>query len=272
MMHRDFAFCLAAGVLAAFGAVSSVHAGPYAVEVVAYDPGTNPAPGYTDPSAALGPPERTTGEGTPWPGDVTMFNPAWGTDEIVSIGEGGRLVLRFDHPVRDDPANPFGLDLIVFGNAAFWDGDYPNGVAVGLFGNGAGRLRVSQDGLAWFDLPGAEVDTLWPTQGYADTSGPYGADGTVPADPTRPVDPSIEWMGLGYADLLAAYDGSAGGTGIDIAPAGLPWIRFVEVSVPVGAGGPVEIDAVADVVPEPAAVLLVLVGGGAALLRRRLRR
>ena len=47
---------------------------PFADSVLAYDAGSNPAPGYTDPSSALGSPERFTGERV-FPGVVSPFNP-----------------------------------------------------------------------------------------------------------------------------------------------------------------------------------------------------
>lgn len=255
---------LLAAAMAAVAA-GAVRAGPYAAAVVSYDAGTGAAAGYDDPNTVIGPPERFTGEGV-WPGDVTLFNPPWGTDEIVSIGEGGSLVVEFDHQVTDDAANPYGVDLLVFGNTGFVDA---GGAASGLFGSGPGGVRVSQDNALWHDLPGVEVDSLWPTQGYTDSSGPYAADGTTPSDATKPVNPSLEWVGKTFADLLAAYDGSAGGTGIDIGPTGLPWIRYVEISVPAGAGQAAEIDALADVAPEPATLGLLALGAAAMLRRRR---
>ena len=82
----------------------SAAASPWGFAVVSYDPGLGAAPGYQNPATALGAPERFTGEGV-FPGAVTMFNSAFGTDEIVSIGEGGHLTVRFDQPVLDGPGN-----------------------------------------------------------------------------------------------------------------------------------------------------------------------
>ena len=92
-----------------------VHAGddPFADEVIAYDQGANPAPGYTDPATALCSPQRFTGEGV-FPSVVSPFSPPFGIDEIVSVGAGGHLIVRFDAPVTDDPVNPYGIDLLIY--------------------------------------------------------------------------------------------------------------------------------------------------------------
>ncbi len=243
-------------------------AGPYATNVISYQAGTNASGGYNDPNTALGEPERVTGEGA-WPGDVTMFNSPWGTDEIVSIGAGGHLIVQFDHPVVDNPVDVnWGIDLLVFGNAFFNDLSYPSGIADGISAEPA-RIAVSQDNVTWYEISGVYADGLFPTQGYADTSGPYEYNGTAPSDFTMPVDPSIDWNGKNYSQLLAMYGGSGGGAGVDISGTGLGWIQYVKVYQDSGDTWSAEIDAFADVVPEPATVALLALGGGAALLRRR---
>lgn len=101
------AFALAGPVLAA---------SPFAARVVRFDP----APGqfvnddlFNDPAVTLG---------RPYAGGFTDPD----NSSLVSLGAfGGRIVLGFDAPVRDDPFNPFGLDCIVFGNAFYVAGN-PN--------------------------------------------------------------------------------------------------------------------------------------------------
>ncbi len=224
---------------------------PFADQLISYDQGSNAAAGYTDAATTLGSPERFTGEGV-FPGVVSVFNPPFGTDEIVSIGAGGHLVVRFDTPVTDDPANPFGIDLLIFGNAGFIDVDYPAGVAGGLFGDDGGTIEVSADGVVWFEIPGAHADGLYPTVGYLD-AGPYdGRPGAVDSDFTRPVDPALttaDFTGLDHSRILAVYAGSGGGAGIDLASAGLAAACCVRITNP---GDPVrtpslEVDAFADV-------------------------
>ena len=95
---------------------SSALASSFASEVVSYSAGTNASAGYTDPSVALGSPGRATGTGA-FDGALTPFNAPYQASDVVSIGAGGSLVVRFDHPVTDDASNPYGVDLLVFGNA-----------------------------------------------------------------------------------------------------------------------------------------------------------
>ena len=71
---------------------------PWADAVVAYSAGVDGNPAYADATTALGAPERFTGEGI-FPGVVSPFNPAFGTDELVAIGRGGSLVAITTAPI-----------------------------------------------------------------------------------------------------------------------------------------------------------------------------
>ena len=219
---------------------------PFAHEVVSYESGSGAVRGFDDPSSALGSPTRTTG-GTLFPSAVTPFQPAYMPLELVSIGAGGSLVLAFDHDVDNDPRNPFGIDLIVFGNPFCTDSAYPNGVIDSMFSEG-GSIELSSDGETWYLVPGLVADGPLPTLGWLDT-GPYAtAPGEVPSNFTRPVDPSLQVIGMDYEELRAAYDGSGGGVGIDLDTVGLDSIRFVRI-VNASAMHSPEIDAIADVAP-----------------------
>lgn len=261
--------------VAALSVTTSAFASSFASSVVNYDPGIGAAASYTsDPTVALGAPERDTGELAGFPGSVTMFSTPFGIDEIVSIGEGGKLTLEFDSPVTDDPANPFGVDMIMFGNTFFTTSDFTDGNITGSNAEG-GTIEVSADGVNFVQLT-TQADTLFPTQGYTD-AGIFGTDenflpnGTVPTDFFTPVDPSLsisDFVGLTYADALSLYNGSAGGTPVDLAGSGLASISFVRISVPVGAGFSTEIDAIVNV-PEPATVALLFVSALSARRRRR---
>lgn len=240
---------------------------PWADRVISYTPGSALGSGFTTPEVALGRPERFSGEGI-FPGAVTPFSPAWGADELVAIGEGGSLIVAFDRPVRDDARNPFGIDLLIFGNSGFIDQSYPNGIAGGLFGGGdGGRIDVSEDGVVWVSIPSVQADGMFPTLGYRDLLDPYSTvRGRVRTDFTRPVDPSLGTFGLSFAQVVAGYQGSGGGAGVDLAGTGLRSISYVRIT---GTAATADIDAMADVraVPSPGAIGLVTLG--LALGRRR---
>lgn len=240
---------------------------PWAAHVVSYVEGTGVGAGYNNPSSALGGPTRFTGVGV-FPGAVTPFNPAYLGSEIVSIGAGGSLTLRFDAPVADDPANPFGIDLLIFGNAGYIDTNFPTGTAGPLFSAGGGLVEVSADGLAWEPVVGGIADGAFPTLGYSDLTDPFAVNpGNILSDFTRPVDPAFDPTGLAFGAIVAGYAGSGGGSGIDLSSTGLASILFVRIS---NTGtGTVEVDAVSDVVPAPSGVALLGMAGLIAVRRRR---
>ena len=232
------------------GAAGAGGGDPFADTVVAYEQGDGGNPDYDDPFTTLGPPERFTGEGV-FPSVVSPFSPPFGVDEIVSIGRGGVLVVRFDEPVTDDDDNPFGIDLLVFGNSGFLDESWPDGIVGGLFSDG-GRIEVSADGSTWTAVAGLEADGLFPTAGYLD-AGPYDSEpGKVETDFTRPVDPDLvleDFLGLDTPGVLTLYRGAGGGAGIDLAALGLSAISFVRITNAVDAEANIEIDGFSDVAP-----------------------
>ena len=242
---------------------------PFADHVAGYVPGALTSVSYAEPAAALGSPTRYTGAGV-YPSAVTPFNPAFMPSEIVAIGTGGSLTLRFDEPVTNDAANPHGLDLIVFGNTFFADRSYPSGVVDGVFGPFADSLvEVSADGIDWRPLTGGTLNGFFPTLGYSDLTDAYAVTaGALESDFTRPVNPAFDPMGLSFAQVVAGYAGSGGGTGLDIASSGLSAISFLRISV---TAGELLIDGVSDVaaVPSPATLLSLGLLTSLATLRRR---
>jgi hypothetical protein len=252
--------------LAALAASATWAADPWADAVVSYVQGDGvgndfvTGDPFNDPLVALGEPTRVTSPDS-FPGAVTLVNSPFRSTEIVSIGRGGSLVVRFDEPVVDHPANPFGIDLLVFGNA-FFTGNFfadPNATATSITSEG-GLVEVSADGVNFFAVPG-DADGLFPTNAYADIADPLvSTPGSVLSDFTRPVDPAFNPNGRTYADIVAGYNGSGGGLGVDIAAAGLSSISYVRITNPASAAGVPEIDAFADVaaVPEPAAGMTIL--------------
>ena len=263
------------------GILSAQAANPFADRVVSYDVGVGGSAGYDNPTVTLGSPERFTGESTIYPGVVSMFSGPWGTDELFSIGTGGHLTVQFDEAVTDSPSNLFGVDLIVFGNA-FFSGTYPDGThsdPADIPFSEPAMIEVSADGTTFYEIPNVFADALFPTQGYLD-AGPFdSAPGSILTDFQKPVDPSLslsDFNGLTFAQALNLYDGSGGGTPVDIAdavnslgqPAGLAEASYVRITT-IGDATP-EIDAFV-AVPEPATVVLLMAGLGWTSARRRRR-
>ncbi len=234
----------------------------FATSIVAYDHGIGFAANFTNANAALGGP--TTGA------SITPYAPPFSTTQIVSIGAGGFLTLQFSTPILNDPANPFGLDLLIFGNSFFVT---TNGTGASARTSGAiftssvsTRVEVSSDGLSWYTLDptlAPTVGTLFPTDGIG--------------NPQLPVNPALtnsDFAGLNLAGVRSVYAGSAGGAGYDLGwardangdPASLASATFVRIDV---LGGRTQIDGIA-VVPEPGSS--VLVGLAALLTWMRIRR
>ena len=125
---------------------------PFATRAIDY----SPAPGqfvddprYNDPLRALGAP---IGGGTLQP-DLS---------KLVSLGGfGGSITLGFDRTIRDDPANPGGLDFIVFGNS-HWLGLDPALRFVEAATVEIGR-DVNRNGAAddpWYVIPGSHIHNV----------------------------------------------------------------------------------------------------------------
>ena len=220
-------------------------ASPFAQTMVIYDPGLGANPEYLTPESALGPPSRLSGHCLNAPGCVTPLVPAFCPEELVAVGIGGQLVLAFDHPVADDPQNPFGIDLLVLGNAFYSDPSL-EGLAVGALFSEGGHIEVSPDGQIWAEVPGA-ADGEVPTLGYLDATAYQVPPGLLPSDFTLPADPDLVGQtNLTWDELLEFYGRSGGGTPVDLAGTGFSAIQFVRITLPEG-GSAIEIDAVADV-------------------------
>lgn len=254
--------CALAAVAAATGAAAQ-H--PFAASVVSYSPGAGVNPAYTNAAVSLGEPSRFTPDPV-FPSAVTPFQSPYLASQVVQIGPGGSLVVEFDPPIADDPRHPFGVDLLVFGNAFFLDAAYPSGVVAGIFSEG-GVVELSADGVLFTPAKGIEADGLFPTMGWRD-AGPFAeAAGREATDFTRPIDPAMAAavLGANYATLQSLYDGSGGGAPVDIAAAKIASVRFVRIRVPADAGEVIEIDAFAAVSPQSLAEDLDgdgAVGGG----------
>lgn len=252
-----------------------IAADPFADHVVSYTPGNpigigNPGPYQTDGTQSLGSPARDAGFGS----QVGVFYSPFLASDLVVIGPGGELVVQFDEAVTNDPNNPFGIDLLVFGNAFLTQNSQGQASALA---SEPGTLAVSQDGTTWFDVTGIFADGLYPTLGYQDTvydgTGNFG--GTILTDFTRPVDPTLDPLGKTESEINTGYGGSGGGAGVDIGLLGLDSISYVRVRQPSSDTWTTEIDAFADVAAVPefnaGALLALAISGSMGLLLRSRR-
>ncbi len=256
----------------------------FAVEVVAARGPFGPSP-YDDPQAVLGPPATEFYDplGT-WSGGaavrrVKLVEPAYHLDPtqsrklLLTLDAGSVVVVRFEEPIRDDPAHPFGVDFLVFGNAAFTaagmvhDGTDLNTVRLsggGFFEpllvsvspgytGGPGEDPTNWETWPWYRYEhGPFADTAFPTQAYHwDRAGTAWTDQLM--DFTKPVNPALAaWFepgagrSLTAAEAIELYDGAGGGTGFDLRESGFAAIRYVKIEGRPGrAGG--EVDALAAV-------------------------
>ncbi|TVQ63562.1 MAG: hypothetical protein EA378_01350 [Phycisphaerales bacterium] len=256
----------------AIGASATAHT-PFAVEVTEYIVGSGVNPAFTDSNSALGSPSRFTGIPAGFPSVVSPFSAPFDNDQLVQIGEGGSLTLRLGTRAWNDPSNPFGVDLIVFGNGSLIDTAFPNGVAgtpAAAFGLDPMVVEVSANGVDFISL-GTFTEGLFPTMGFQD-GGPFDSTpGSVPTSFTTPVNPALtlaDFSGLDMDGIRALYNGSGGGTPIDIAASGLDFVDYIRIVNPLGSGITVEIDAVS-VVPTPGGGVVIMLAGLACTARRR---
>lgn len=265
---------------------------PYGYEVVESFT-LEKSPLYNQASNVLGHPTMGVFTSSSTYGDsgstINPAYPAWSGGRLLSLvgdddeGTPGFVTIKFDHDVLDDPNNPFGIDFLVFGNAfGVRDSDEniqltTDPLTVSFTGKGSyenALVEVSQDGETWYPYEkGPYADSFMPTLGYlydpaAPDTGLFNGNlywGRA-ARATRPVNPACSFSsfsGLNLAQVCQRYDGSAGGTGFDLAELPLPengngvkWIRYVRISCveesndegDFGYNVP-EIDAVADVAP-----------------------
>lgn len=270
------------------GAVVSAALGanPFAAEVVAAQ-GPFGAWPYDDPSSTLGMPATNFYDPLAgWSGGnavrrVKLVESAYHLDStqtqklITTLREGSHIVLRFAPPIQDDPAHPYGMDFLVFGNAlypslGFVDDDTDMNTLLLAGGDLVEPMKVSVSP-GYTGKPG-QSPTDWQTwDWYCFENGPY-ADTAFPThayrwnrgqaawsselmDFTKPVNPALGALldsagsvPLSAADAIDLYDGSAGGTGFDLAESGFAAIEYVKVEgTPGFAGG--ELDGVAAVRP-----------------------
>ncbi|MHC4122014.1 MAG: hypothetical protein ACYSSI_00440 [Planctomycetota bacterium] len=246
----------------------------FAIEVITYIEGLSADTDWIDgtrfnnPYNALGRPTVDT-TGDIWNIPVALNVPvvsvysAFRSFEVVTVGDGGELILKFNHPVEDDENNPYGIDLIIFGNAQqeamqYWLNGDPNLFMIQSSDmiEEPGVVSVSQDGLNWYRYTnGLYADTFAPTFGRIyDPNNPDKSIGSwndfwaEPTNPTVPVDPLLtsgDTAGMTVAEMSQIYGSSAGGTGFDLDESSMDWILYVRIEG--NESVTPEIDAVADV-------------------------
>lgn len=220
----------------------------FAARVISYNPGANFAAGFTNTDAVLGEPSRVN----PYEDATDPFDPPYGNQQILSVGEGGSVTVKFHRPVVNTLHKPFGLDFIIFGNSGFiitndydpmtfqWIGTPATDGSLFANNTGVTRVSVSRDGKHFFLLDTNQapvVDGLFPTDGDGDFR--------------LPVDPALtanNFQGATLDEIRVLYAGSGGGAGYDVGWARnrrgrkvyLSHIRFVRVEV---LSGKAEIDA-----------------------------
>ncbi len=274
------AICTAVALLSATSTAAAQS--PYATELISQNAAYGGSSFYNDPTAVLGEPTRIAVNNDPLlgasPYHIKIVEPAYNRDPAgnnvlttlsrKSDGAGGftygSITVKFDHPVVDDPTNPYGIDLNVFGNAFYVGSDYVRdstdmrsyNLMGGVFEEPV-VISVSPDNVNWYTYTtGPYGDTPFPTQGYAWSGSQHDATGngwtTTATDFTKPVNPTLDPIlrtsFLSAADAMSTYLNSGGGTGIDLAPSGFASIQYVRVeSTQQFRDG--EIDAFADVRP-----------------------
>jgi hypothetical protein len=242
---------------------------PYATHLVQAQGPFGPAP-YDDPNAVLGMPATDFYDpfGVFSGGDnarfVKLVEPAFNvstnqsTKLITTLCAGASnssMIAGFEQPISDDPAHPYGIDFLVFGNAfygasgATHDSANMNTLMIG--GGGFYEpLKVSVSP-GYTGSPGETIDdsTTWPWYRY--DNGPF-ADTEFPThaykwnraatnwsaermDFTKPVNPALTNVirlgapSISAADAIDYYAGSGGGTGFDLRESGFSIVRYIKV-------------------------------------------
>ena len=198
------------------GDMSAERTGQFAGAVEDYQPAAGATFGADQlPDVVLGPPEGG-GEHV-------------GSLDVVSLGCGGSIVLRFDPPIRNRPDGP---DFLVFENPVVTS-------AGGVFAE-PGLVGVSSDGVTFVDFPCAPEES--PPEGCAGVA-PVLSNGSNLFDPTDPAaaggDPyDLEDLGLSEVSYVRIIDRS------DASPEASVWCGGASagfdldaVSV-IGSGGP----------------------------------
>ncbi len=271
----------------------------FATSVVSYDLNNEVLAHYDDPTAVLGAPTTTFDD----PYGVTSGNakgysnakiieaPYWtdhttGANATVEIPASTAtntysITVKMGRTVTNNPANPYGVDLIVYGNSFFSGGGAATD-STNLNTYATTRLTahplvvsVSPDDVNWYTYP--TTSALLPYQAYQWDSA-NAVSTTNLLNFNQAVNPTVAAGALalsnGYstaAQILNAYGTAAGGTGFDLSVTGFDAINYVRVSSTTDDYAVVDAIAAVDATPEPGTLGLVALGGAALLGCRRPR-
>ncbi len=250
-------------------------ANDFATDIISYSGVLGPSP-YDDPNAVLGKPTTLVKESATKTFACSLVYPAWntapdGSKLIITLDIGAEIIVGFGHNIGDDPGNPYGIDFIIFGNPAFQgngsvdantDMDTYRLISPASVNDEPMIVSVAQElNGPWYSFEESPyADDIFPTNAFAWNSQTH--SWASEQNWLRPVDPNLslsDFSGLTAAEAIELYDGSAGGTGFDIAKlsaedyaaldvdsqTGRKWIRYVRVQASLGFAG--ELDAFADV-------------------------
>ena len=240
----------------------------WATEIIEYVPGNNAVTTHTNAVTALGPAAKLTDVDGIME-DVTINNPPWQNNQIVSIGNSGKLIVKMGRRINNynDPVHPHGVDLLVYGNTFFayiYDEGLPQTNPWYAITEEPVEIWVSTDLTNWFMATNCFADSLMPTQSI-DLNG-------QPADYLYPVNPALltnDWLSgaWSYTNTVQAYDSSAGGAPVDLSQlktaggqaTNLLFINYVKIENPITENAS-EIDAFAAVadIPEPYYLLFII--------------
>ena len=269
--------------LLAMAFAGNAQAGVFATTLVDYSESLDGSGYYNDANDLIGAP-ATYCAGWPSGNDhISIVEPSWGDGYITTFGTGDWAVVSFDHYVENDPNNPYGLDLIVYGNSFFVgngyvadDTDHTSYTLTGSASTEATvQISVSQNGTTWYTFDDPYGDDLYPTNPWVWDPDLYDSTGngwtTTENDYTLPVDPDLDmtdfYSGISSYEAMLLYGDSAGGTGFDLSDLEekyditLDWIQYVKLEGTTDSLSG-EIDAIADVSPVPIPGAVWLLGGG----------
>ena len=248
--------------------VYAVAEDPWADEVISASKSLDGSGVYRDPLSLLGMPATTYYDNflgqqffVSLASGVFNLDAPIGNKLITTINTGEFIKVSFDEPVVDHPRNPYGIDLIVFGNSFFVSGGtvgsdtdmathflttgvFAEPVTVAVSPTGIGDPQADPEHWYVYD-DGPFADGLFPTNAYEWDRAVH--DWGDRLDFTTPVDPWLgvsDFAGRSAADAIELYGCSAGGTGYDLAESGYSSISYVYLTA---IGG--EVDALADVFP-----------------------